>query len=57
MPYVAEHEKSCQNKDRYLIIREVMVIEHRRGSILDNSDRGKVISVICENCKAPAVWR
>ncbi len=54
MPYVAEHKKSCKDKDRYIIAREVVEFENRAGSILDNSDRGKVISVRCASCNATA---
>ena len=57
MPYVAEHKASCKDKSRYLVTREVVEIEDRRGAIINNRDRGKVISILCESCKAPAVWK
>lgn len=59
MPYVAEHKESCKNKDRYIIRSEIVVIENRRGAILDNSDRGrgKTLSIQCESCHAPAKWK
>ena len=57
MPYVAKRKASCKDKSRYLITREIVEIEDRRGAILDNSDRGKVMLVICESCKAPAHWK
>lgn len=57
MPYKCEHKASCKDKDRYMITREVVEIENRRGSIVNNSDRGKIISIQCESCHAPAVWK
>lgn len=57
MPYVADHEKSCKDKNRYVITRKMVVIEDRRGVILSNSDRGEVLSVRCESCNAPAEWK
>ena len=56
MPYVANHRESCRDQNRYKVIRLVLVIEDRRGVILNNSDRGEDISVSCENCNAPAEW-
>lgn len=57
MPYIAEHKKSCQDRNRYLITREVVEVVDRRGSILNNTDRGKVISERCASCDAPAKWK
>lgn len=57
MPYVAEHRKSCKDKNRYKITREVVEFEDRRGAIVNNADRGKVISVRCASCNAPAEWK
>ena len=57
MPYVAEHKESCQDKSRYIIVREVKEIVHKRGAIFDNSDRGVVISERCASCGAPAKWK
>lgn len=57
MPYVAEHSETCKDKNRYKITREVVVFEDRRGVIVNNTDRGKVISVRCASCNAPAEWK
>lgn len=57
MPYKAEHKASCKDRNRYIITREVVEIEDRRGVILSNTDRGKVISIQCESCRALAVWK
>lgn len=57
MPYMAEHKESCKDKNRYLVTREVVEVEDRRGAIINNCDRGKVISILCESCKAHAVWK
>lgn len=57
MPYKAEHKASCANQGRYAVTRHVVEIEDRRGVILDNSDRGKVVSVECASCGAPAEWK
>lgn len=57
MPYVAEHKAFCRNKSRYLVIREVVEVEDRRGVIISNTDRGKIISILCESCEAPAAWK
>lgn len=39
MAYVAEHKASCKDKSRYLVTREVVEIEDRRGAIINNRDR------------------
>ena len=57
MPYKVEHKASCENKNRFIVRREVFQIEDRRGVILSNNDPGKVLSIICESCRAPAVWK
>jgi len=53
--YVAEHKAFCKDKNRYLVTQEVPHIEDKRGVIISNTDPGRVISIICESCKAPAV--
>jgi len=57
MPYVAEHGKFCKDKNRYKITREVVEFENRLGSIVNNTDRGKVLSVRCASCNARAEWK
>lgn len=57
MTYVAEHKESCKDKNRYIITREVKEFVDKRGAIVDNSDRGVVISERCANCSAPAKWK
>jgi hypothetical protein len=57
MSYVAKHKPTCQNKDRYTIIRTIRVKENRRGVIVDNSDVGFITSIECTDCHAPAQWR
>jgi formate-dependent nitrite reductase cytochrome c552 subunit len=55
--YVAKHRPSCENNDRYIVIREVKVKENRHGAVVDNSDPGIVTSVKCADCHAPAHWK
>lgn len=57
MPYVAEHKESCKDKSRYIITRKVEEFVDKRGSIVNNSDRGEVISERCASCNAPAKWK
>jgi hypothetical protein len=55
--WFAKHKTNCQNKDRYIVTREVTTKENRRGAIVDNSDSGFVTSVKCADCHAPAQWK
>ncbi len=57
MPYVAEHEISCKDKNRYITVRVKIEIENLQGAILDNSDPGWVSSAKCASCNAPAKWK
>lgn len=56
MPYQANHKVSCKDRDRYQITREVVEFENKSGSIVDNKDRGKILSICCASCGAPAEW-
>ena len=57
MPYIAKHEESCKDKNRYIITRVKIEIENCQGAILDNSDPGWISSAKCGSCNAPAKWK
>jgi len=57
MPYVAEHKESCKDKNRYVRTRKVKEFVDRRGVIVNNTDRGVIISERCASCDAPANWK
>ena len=56
VPYQADHEESCEDKSRYIINRVKIEVVNSKGSILDNSDPGWVMSTRCGGCNALAKW-
>lgn len=54
----AEHYPECSDQDRYEVVRKMLAIEDKNGSVLDaNPKLGEVAEANCADCGAPAHWK